>query len=371
VRQPLAGIRVLDFTTLLPGPLATLILAEAGAEVIKIERPPAGDDFRRLSPRLGGSSAAFQLLNRGKRSLALDLKDAAARARLRPLIADAEVLVEQFRPGAMERLGLGYAAVRAINRRIVYCSITGYGQTGPKSALAGHDLNYLAETGLLAMAGGAGEPPAPPVGQIADIGGGSLPAVINILLALRQAEATGEGCHLDVAMAEGMFAWGVWALARQAADGRGPEPGQELLHGGSPRYQVYRCADGRHLAVGALEQKFWDAFAALIGLDPPLRDDARDPQATRAAVAALIAAEPAAHWRSVFAGRDACATVVEGIDRALADPHFVGRGLFAGRLATGERTVAALPVPLAPEFRGIAGEKSAPALGEANDELLS
>jgi crotonobetainyl-CoA:carnitine CoA-transferase CaiB-like acyl-CoA transferase len=184
--QPLAGVRVIDFSTLLPGPLATLMLAEAGAEIVKIEKPWLGDELRAYAPQSGGSSIGFALLNRGKRSVALDLKDPAARGRLLPLLRTAAVLVEQFRPGVMARLGLGYEAIREINPRIVYCSITGYGQSGPKAAVAGHDLNYGAETGLLALAAGgpAGAPTVPP-GLIADIGGGALPAVINILLALR------------------------------------------------------------------------------------------------------------------------------------------------------------------------------------------
>jgi alpha-methylacyl-CoA racemase len=211
--RPLEGVRAVDFSTLLPGPLATLILAEAGAEVVKIERPGRGDELRDSAPRLGAASDGFALLNRGKRSLALDLKDPAAIAQLQPLLAAAQVLVEQFRPGVMDRLGLGYAAVRVLNPRIVYCSISGYGQSGPKAGVAGHDLNYLADTGLLALGGGAADVPAIPPGLIADIGGGALPAVINILLALRQAAAIGQGCHLDVAMTDNLFAWQWWALA--------------------------------------------------------------------------------------------------------------------------------------------------------------
>ena len=222
--RPLDGVRVVDFSTLLPGPLATLILAEAGAEVVKIERPGRGDELRDYAPRLGAASVGFALLNRGKRSLALDLKDPAALAQLQPLLAGAQVLVEQFRPGVMDRLGLGYAALRELNPRIVYCSISGYGQSGPKAGVAGHDLNYLADTGLLALGGGPAGPPALPPGLIADIGGGALPAVINILLALRAAAATGQGCHLDVAMTDHLFAWQWWALGLLAT-GRAPRPG--------------------------------------------------------------------------------------------------------------------------------------------------
>jgi len=187
---PLEGLVVLDFSTLLPGPLATLMLAEAGAEVIKVEKPQ-GDDMRHFPPRLGETSAPFAVLNAGKRSIALDLKDPDQRAALRPLIERADILVEQFRPGVMAKLGLGYDAVRAINPRIIYCSITGFGQAGPRAQEAGHDLNYAAVSGLLSLSPGTAASPTVPPMLAADIGGGSLPAVLNILLALRRRDATG------------------------------------------------------------------------------------------------------------------------------------------------------------------------------------
>src|ERR1700716_1571476 len=200
--QPLSGLVVLDFTTLLPGPLATLMLAEAGAEVIKIERP-GGEEMRGYAPHHDGESAFFSLLNRGKKSLVLDLKSGEGHAALSPLLARADILVEQFRPGVMDRLGLGFEAVRAINPRIVYCSISGYGQSGPRAEEAGHDLNYIGNTGLLAL--NPGPSPTVPPALVADIGGGSFPAVLNILLGLRQRDLTGAGCHLDIAMADAMF----------------------------------------------------------------------------------------------------------------------------------------------------------------------
>jgi alpha-methylacyl-CoA racemase len=203
--QPLAGIKVIDFSTLLPGPLASLILAEAGAAVVKVERQGDGDELRGYEPRFGAASVGFALLNRGKRSVALDLKANGARERLLPLLRAADVLIEQFRPGVMDRLGLGYAALATINPRLIYCSITGYGQQGPKAQMAGHDLNYLAETGLLHFAAGADGAPVVPPTLIADIAGGSYPAVLNILLALRARDASGRGCHLDIAMTDHLF----------------------------------------------------------------------------------------------------------------------------------------------------------------------
>src|SRR3954462_7272593 len=269
---PLDGITILDFSTLLPGPLATFMLAEAGADVIKVERP-GGEDMRAFPPRLGTGSAAFAMLNAGKTSIVADLKTAEGRAKLRPLIARADVLVEQFRPGVMARIGLGYDAVRAINPRVVYCSISGYGQEGSRSQEAGHDINYQARTGLLSLSPGTTGSPSVPPALVADIAGGSFPAVINILLALRQRDLTGEGCHLDIAMADAMFTFAWFALAIGQATGRYPGPGELLIAGGSPRYQLYSTRDGKLVACAALEQKFWLCFVKAVGLAPDLAND--------------------------------------------------------------------------------------------------
>lgn len=348
--QPLAGLRVLDFTTLLPGPLTTLMLAEAGAEVIKIERP-GGDDMRRFPPLVDGQSAAFGLLNRGKTSLVLNLKAERDRAQLEPLLEQADVLVEQFRPGVMQRLGLGYADMKARNRGLIYCSISGYGQSGPRAAEAGHDLNYIGRTGLLSLQACLQTRPVIPPALIADIAGGSFPAVMNILLALRQRDRTGEGCYLDIAMTDAMFTFAWHALAYGAVDGRCPGSGELMLAGASPRYQLYPTRDGRLVACAALEDQFWRGFAATIGLDAEYADDRRDPQATRAEVARRIAARSSSEWEPIFEQADCCATIVATLDEALSDPHFVERGLFARRLAMASGTLPALPVPIAEPFR--------------------
>jgi len=223
--QPLLGLSVLDFTTLLPGPLATLMLAEAGAEVIKVEQP-GGENARRFPPMVDGDSAAFLMLNRGKSSFELDLKSEADRAKLMPLIQRADILVEQFRPGVMSRLGLGYEDVRTLNPRLIYCSISGYGQSGPRVNEAGHDINYIGNTGLLDLQPGPPEGPVVPPMLAADIAGGSFPAVINILLALRARDQCGQGCHIDIAMTDAMFTFTWAALALGAATGRFPKPGE-------------------------------------------------------------------------------------------------------------------------------------------------
>lgn len=361
----LDDILVVDFSTLLPGPLATLLLAEAGAEVVKVERPPSGDDMRGYGAHWGDAGASFALLNRGKKSVVIDLKNPAATAALRPLLARADVVVEQFRPGVMDRLGLGYAAVRALNPDVVYCSITGYGQTGPKRLSAGHDLNYVGATGLLSLGhGGVAHPVVPPA-LVADIAGGSYPAVVNILLALRRRDRIGEGAHLDIAMTDALFPFLFWALGEGQATGRWPGDGDALLTGGACRYRLYRTADDRLVAAAALEDKFWHAFAEAIGLDPELRDDARDPAATLARVGELIGAHPAAHWRRVLEAADCCCSVVATLQEALADPQFRGRGLFDGVIvnAAGAEMMA-LPVPIAASLAPSPANRAAPRLGE-------
>lgn len=368
---PLDGILVLDFTTLLPGPLATLMLAEAGAEVIKIERAGAGDDMRHWPPRWGTDNAGFALLNRGKQSVALDLKRAEDRGRLAPLLARADVLVEQFRPGVMDRLGLGPEALAAINPRLVYCSITGYGQTGPRRDEAGHDLNYIAAAGLLSLGHGPATAPVIPHAQLADIAGGSYPAMINILLALRERDRTGKGTRIDIAMAECVLPFTWWALAEMQVTGRVAGNNDSLLTGASPRYRLYPTADGRLVAAAPIEQKFWESFTSAIGLEPDLRDDSRDPAATTRRVAEIVAAKTSDHWRPILAAADCCATIMATLDEAFADPHFAARGAFAARITNAAgNTIAALPLPIVPALRRDDGEPlAAPALGTDNRRL--
>jgi crotonobetainyl-CoA:carnitine CoA-transferase CaiB-like acyl-CoA transferase len=268
------------------------------------------------------------------------------------LIERADVLVEQFRPGVMARLNLDYDAVKAINRKLVYCSITGYGQSGPRAGEAGHDLNYIGHTGLLALNPGPPDRPVVPPALIADIAGGTLPAVLNILLALRHRDRTGEGCHLDIAMTDAMFTFASHALATGHATGTFPDRGGTRLTGGSPRYQLYPTKDGQLVCCAALEQRFWEPFTAAIGLSREFIDDSRDPAATKAAVAAIIAGRTAEKWRPVFAAADCCVTIMATLEQALSDPHFVGRGLFAHTIAgPSGATMPALPMPIDPAFR--------------------
>jgi len=367
--QPLSGIRVLDFSTLLPGPMATLMLAEAGAEVIKIERIGSGEELRQYQPRFGDTSVSFAMLNRGKRSIAIDLKSSGALEQLTPLIESADVVVDQFRPGVMQRLGLGYEVMREINPRIIYCAITGYGQSGPKAQIAAHDLNYQAESGMLAIAADASGAPVVPPALVADIAGGAYPAVINILLALRARDQSGEGCMIDVSMSDNLFTFLYWAIGIGAQTGQWPRPGGELLSGGSPRYQVYRAGDGKFVAVAALEEKFWNNLCDAIGLAAQFRDDRTDPQASKRAVAEIIALRSSQEWAQAFDGKDVCSCVVKSVEEAMHDPHFAARGLFSRSVASDEDALPAVSVPIDPAFRDPRTELRYPSLGEANELL--
>lgn len=370
--QPLTGIKVLDFSTLLPGPMASLVLAEAGADVLKIERPGFGEEMRLNSRKWGREAVSFALLNRGKKSLAIDLKDRKSLNLMQPLIEEADVLIEQFRPGVMERLGLGYDALSRINPRLIYCSITGYGASGPKSDVAGHDLNYIGDTGLLSLSMGPDEAPVVPPVLAADLAGGTYPAIVNILLALLQREKTGEGTHLDIAMTDNLFMLMTWAIGQGLVSGEWPESGRELLTGGTARYQIYRTQDGRYVAAAPIEQKFWETFCDLIALPEPLRDDTRDPGATLAEARRIIASKPSDEWKRIFFHQDCCCSIVQTLKEALSDPHFLERGLFDFVLENEEGdSLPATVVCVSPQFRApITEAKSAPALGSHNDGIL-
>ncbi len=288
-----------------------------------------------------------------------------------PLLREADVVIEQFRPGVMARLGLGYEDVKAINADIVYCSISGYGQSGPKALRAGHDLNYIGDAGLLALSHGEGQRPVLPPALIADIAGGTYPALFNILLALRARDAGKGGTHIDISMAENLFPFMYWAMGDGQAAGAWPGNGDALVTGGSPRYQMYETADGRMLAAAPLEPKFWASFCDAIGLEEALRDDAANPLATRDRVAELIAAKPSPHWETVFEAADCCCTIVRTVQEAMDDPHFLARGVFSRSLQNEEGAeIRGLPTPVARTLAtDPSGTARAPRLGANNDEF--
>jgi crotonobetainyl-CoA:carnitine CoA-transferase CaiB-like acyl-CoA transferase len=345
------------------------MLARAGADVIKIERPGRGDEMRSYTPKFGADSVNFALLNQGKRSVALDLKAAADVATALELVRKADVLIEQFRPGVMDRLGLGYESLRAINPGLIYVAITGWGQDGPLADMAAHDLNYQAETGLLGLTAGSDGAPVVPNLLAADIAGGAYPAVMNILLALRAREADGLGRKIDVAMADNLFCFQYWGLGNGFTEGQWPQPSGDLVTGGTPRYQIYRTRDNRFLAAAPLEQKFWENFLRVLEA-PHLLDDAPNPGQTRKAIAAIVATRSAEEWLQRFENVDACVSVVKSLQEAVASPHFKARGLFSESLrnAAGGQ-IPALPIPIDASFRPVAADTS-PGLGEADPATL-
>lgn len=369
---PLSGVKVLDFSTLLPGPMATLFLAEAGAEVIKVERPGTGEDMRHYEPFWGRESINFAMLNRGKKSITVDLKDPAGREGLLPLIESADILVEQFRPGVMQRLQLDYASLSQINPALIYCSISGFGQSGPKRDRAGHDINYIGDAGLLSLSLGTTETPVIPPALIADIGGGSYPAVLNILLALRERDRTGQGAYLDIAMTDGVLPFMYWAIGNGTGANEWPESGAERVTGGSPRYRLYPTADKKFVAAGPLEDKFWAAFTEAIGLEAEYRDDSKDAGATMRRVGEIIASRDAAHWEPLLRQANCCCTIVKTVREAIDDDQFRHRGVFRAQLVNENGdTVPATPVPIVPSLRAHGDTKlGASPLGAHNDELL-
>ncbi|MBV8465926.1 MAG: CoA transferase, partial [Burkholderiales bacterium] len=302
---PLHGITVLDFSPLLPGPFASRMLADMGARVIRIESPTRADMVRTVPPFVEGVSALHAYLNRNKQQVALDLKSEAGVQAARALAENADVVIEQFRPGVMDRLGLGYATLSEGNPRLVYCSITGYGQDGPLRDRAGHDINYLALSGLAGSSGRrAGGPP--PLGfQAADLGGGSLHAVIGILAALRQRDLDGVGQHIDISMTDCAFHLNPLAAVSCLAGGESAGPESGMLDGGG-HYDYYRTADERWLAVGSLEPAFLKALCEAVG-DPGLvARFASSPQEAKAALANALASRTQAEWQAIFSGVDAC-----------------------------------------------------------------
>nr|WP_087574312.1 MULTISPECIES: CaiB/BaiF CoA-transferase family protein [unclassified Sphingomonas]AJW29589.1 L-carnitine dehydratase/bile acid-inducible protein F [Sphingomonas sp. JE1] len=339
--SPLAGLKVVDFSTLLPGPLASLMLVEAGADVLKVERPGQGDDMRAFEPRFGSEGAIFALLNRGKRSISLDLKNPTDAEKARVLAIEADILIEQFRPGVMARLGLSHEVLSRDNPRLIYCSITGYGQTGPKAQRAAHDLNYVAEAGMLSLVTGSdGAPTLPPI-PIADIGGGSYPAFMNIMLALYARMTTGRGCHLDISMTDNVLPFQYWALAGGFV-GQWADPNGGLITGGSPRYAIYRTKDGRFLAAAPLEDKFWRNLCEVLGIGE---------DADHARVAAAVEQLDSDALMARLEGKDVCCSLVATLEEALADEHVHARGLLNRGVTNDSGLIPALPLALAENFR--------------------
>ena len=366
--RALDGIRVLDTSRLLPGPFLTMVLADLGADVVKVEDPRLGDYMRQIPPARGGMSGRFLAVNRGKRSLALDLKSDAGRSAFLRMAERADVVVESFRPGVMDRLGVGWDALSAANPRIVLCSISGYGKDGPYAARAGHDLNYIGLAGVLAMGGAAAGAPAMPGVQIADLAGGALWGLAGVLAALVGRERTGAGAHLDISMAEGALALLAAEVGNLDAGAEAPTRGATSLNGGLACYGVYRTKDDRYLSVGALEPKFWFAFNTAIGRKADLAELATPGVQARVRdeVQAILATKTRDEWVAVLAGHDCCCEPVLELDEVAAHPMHRAREVFTRGPAPGGDTIQQVRTPLAPARV----DRAAPALGQHSREVL-
>jgi alpha-methylacyl-CoA racemase len=324
-RFPLDGLRVLDLTRLLPGAFATLMLAELGAEVVKIEDPAGGDPMRALPPLVNGRSVYDVLLNRGKKSVALDLRLPESAAMLDRLVASSDIVIESFRPRTAKRLGVAGEQLRQRYPTLIHCAITGYGQTGPYAERPGHDLNYVSVSGFLAADGRtAGELPKM---FIADVGGGAMSAVVGILAALVGRERFGTGATLDISMHDAALYWVMLPAARDLIDGQ--VTGELPTFGAHACYNIYETRDRRHIALGALERKFWVAFCQGIGR-PDLAarhdTDATDQEALLRDMRVLFATRTRDEWLALFDGHEVCLTPVNEPAEALADPHIAARG---------------------------------------------
>lgn len=355
---------MLDLTRLLPGPFATLVLTDLGAQVDKVEDPHGGDYLRHMPPQVGDQNAAFLALNRGKRSIVLDLKRPEGRDALLAMLARYDVLIEQFRPGVLDRLGLAHDELRRRFPRLVIAAITGYGQTGPLAHRAGHDINYLARSGILGLTGPEDAPPQPPGFQLADVSGGMW-AVIGILGALRARDRTGEGAVVDVAMSESTLPFAMVQLGTLAGSGavsRGAEP----LTGGIAPYGTYATKDGRYVSLGALEPKFWRSFCEGVGIEFDMGAMMPGPHqaALKAKLREVFATKTRDEWAAFGAERDCCLEPVLDPGELREDPQFRARGYFVEQDTRWGRSLQ-VRLPVAPP-----ADTPAPAMGEHTRAIL-
>ncbi len=327
----LDGVSVLDLTLLFPGPLCTQILLDLGAQVTKIE-PPAPGDYLAMSPPMAGSvSAVYLALNHGKQRLTLNLKNEQDRQKFLAMVGEADVVVEGFRPGVLARLNVGYEQLKEVNPRIILCSISGYGQDGPLSQRAGHDLNYQALAGVLSLSGGEEASTPNPAIQSADTCGGSYAAAMLIMAALYERTHTNVGRHIDVGMSEQLLPLMTNSFAVASVQNTDPQRDGELLSGGAPCYRSYRTSDGRYFSVGALEPKFWQAMASALDMptlaDTPHLVTEQSEEITRT-LAELFATKTIDEWTAIFAATDACCEKALTFSEVVSHEHWNARDSF-------------------------------------------
>jgi alpha-methylacyl-CoA racemase len=379
VSGALEGVRVLDLTRLLPGGFCTLLLADLGADVLKVEDPAGGDYIRWMPPYYGGeaelangtASAYFLALNRNKRSVRLNLKEESDRDALLGLAGDYDVLVESFRPGVMDRLGVGYDALRARNPGLVYCAISGYGQESPLRDRSGHDTNYLALAGLLGLTGRRGGPPIQSAGQIADLGGGGLMAAVGILAALHERARSGEGQLVDISMTDGSFSWLSMVVARYFCEQVPPRRGELELAGGIVCYFPYETKDGRWVALGALEPKFWANWCEGVGRPELKQKQFEHPESEAGeAVAAVFRERTRDEWAAFAAEHDCCLEPVLDLEESVESDLAREREMVIELDQPGIGSVKQVGFPIKLSRTPASLRTPAPALGEHGDDVL-
>jgi len=327
---PLEGIRVLDLTRLLPGPYCTMLLADLGAEVIKIESPHEGDHMRWIEPKVNGTGVYFLALNRNKKSTTLNLKNPTGVKIFKALAKTAQVVFESFRPGVLDRLGVGYKALKEVNTGIIFCSLSGFGQSGPYKLKPGHDLNYISIGGLQGLNGNREGVLVPPAVQIADIGCGAMTCAVSILGALVGRERTGEGQYLDVSMLDGVVSWMSSAIAKYYAEGEPPAPGRQTFSGEFPSYHIYKTKDGKYVSLGCVEAKFWVNFCEAVGR-PELSGfhlpHGEKQKEVFEEVEKIFLTKKRDEWVQFLDGVDTCFAPVNDISETVSDPQVLHRDL--------------------------------------------
>ncbi len=373
MNQALEGLKVLDLTRLLPGGYCTLLLADMGADVLKVEDPFGGDYVRWFPPKVKEESVYFLAVNRNKKSMKLNLKPERGKQIFRELVKGYDVLVEGFRPGVMKRLGLGYEEISKINPRIVYCSISGYGQDGPYSQRAGHDINYIGIAGILGITGFKDRPPVVPGVPVADFGGGGMLAALGIMMALYHRSHSGRGQYVDISMMDGVASWMANIAAKHFSENDPHNRGEVDLAGGFICYDAYETKDGRHLSVGALEPKFWTNFCRLIDREDLIdaQVDSTEDGRLKKEITAIFKSKTLDEWLSLLGEHDTCIEKINTVAEAMEDPQILHRKMVVEIDHPTEGPVKGIGIPVKlSETPGSVDRLPAPGYGEHTHEVL-
>ncbi len=371
---PLSGVRIVDLTRLYPGPFGTQLLGDLGAEVIKVEDKNSPDYIRFFPPTFKKEGAGYIAVNRNKKSFVLDLRSEKGKELFFRLVEKADVVVEQFRPGVIDKMGLGYDRAKAVNPAIIYCSITGFGQTGPYANIPGHDLNYMGLAGISDIIGPKSGHPVVPGIQVADVAGGGLMSVIGILSAIIARRATGKGQHVDVSMFDGILPFMGMIFSNYKAGGGLPERGNTFLSGSLVCYDIYRTKDDRYMTMGALEFKFWKRFCELVER-PEWTDkqfvEGKENKELRAELSELFLTRTRDEWVDLFRGEESMCEAVLSIDEVENDPHAIARKMIIEMDHPTEGTIKGIGVPIKFSETEATDIAPPPILGQHNEEVLS